>query len=211
MKKLLIILIVFLVVIFGIVTYATIRIEEEITADALPKTVYAGDKTPKTGMEDTVVALFDPMGENDSYTLVELFINYVIYDSIKENINKDYDPLGDCDETVCSTIIETDQISIKYAYAHLNDDNQIILTVSAHRFNYPSFNTAIHLTFDVSIDVLERSFVLTLNQTHLADDEISERLLDRMLGFLDTEAIEDSVSTGTLDLDDKTYTYTYID
>ncbi len=211
MKKLLFILIAFLIIIFGVVTYATTRIEDEVTADDLPETVYAGDKTPSQGIEDTIIALFDPLNEEDRYTLVELFINYVIYDSIKENINEDYDPLGDCDETACSTIMETPHISIKYAYAHLNDANQIILTVSAHRFNYPAFNSAVHLTFDVSVNILEGSLVLTLNQTHLADDEISEAFLDRILGFVDTGAIEASVTTGTLDLDDKTYTYTFTD
>lgn len=151
------------------------------------------------------------MNEEDSYTLVELFINYVIYDSIKENFNEDYDPLNDCDVVTCSTIIETNYIDIKYAYAKLNADDQLILTISNHRLNYPAFNTAIHLTFDISIDTQAGGLMLTLNQTHLAADEITEGTLDRILGFFDKAMIEESVTTGSLDLDEKTYTYTIID
>ncbi len=211
MKKLLFIVIVFAALVFGGITYVTNRIEDEVTSDDLPETVYAGETSSQQGIQNTALTLFDPTDDSDEYTLIETFMNYVIYDSIKENLNEDYDPLGDCEETACETIIETNQLDIKYAYARLNDDDQIILTVSAHRDSYPSFNTAVHLTFDVSFNKLEGSLVLTLNQTHLGDDEISEAMLDRILSFVDKDTIEDSVTTGTLDLDEKTYSYTFTD
>ncbi|MFW5913888.1 MAG: hypothetical protein ACOCSM_02395 [Bacillota bacterium] len=209
MKKLLFILIILAVLIIGGISYATSRIHEDVTADDLSETVYATQETPSQGMEDTAIALFDPTNEDDQYTLVETFINFVIYDSIKENLNADYDPLGDCEEEACSTIVTSNIADIEYAYAHLNDDDQLILTVNADRGTYPSFETAVHLTFDIDLDIENTSIVLTLDKTHLADDEISESMLDRLIGYTDKEAIEDSVTTGTLDLDEKTYTYDF--
>jgi len=209
MKKLIIILIVLAVLIFGGIAYATSWIDETVTEDALPEDVYDSDSTTEQGMQDTAIALFNPANTEDEYTLTETFINYVIYDSIKNNLNEDYDPLGDCETSDCYTIQGSRYADVRYAYAHLNDDDQLILTVSAHRDSYPSFDTAVHLTFDVSIDVMSGELVLTLQETHLADNLIKESTLDRILGFADQEAIEDSVTTGTLDLDDKTYTYTF--
>ncbi len=213
MRKLLIFLLIIIALAFAGITYATSRIDDVVTKDDLPEHVYASDKTPEQGIEDSVLAMFNPLNTEDEYDLIESFINYVIYDSVKKNINEDYDPLGTCDTDACTTIITTDHASIKYAYAHLNELDQLILTVSIHRFNYPSFDTAIHLTFDIDIDVdianANMALVLTLDSVYLADDEISESFLDRLLGFADTKSIEDSVTTGSLDLDEKTYHYTY--
>jgi|AntRauTorcE11898_2_1112593.scaffolds.fasta_scaffold00116_26 hypothetical protein len=210
MKKLIIILVVLAALIFGGIAYGTSRINEEVTSDDLPETVYASDDTTEQGINNSAIALFIPTNsEEDTNTWTKTFLNYVIYESIKNTLNEDYDPLGDCDTSACNTIVETKYVDVKYAYAHLNDDNQIILTVSANRGSYPSFDTAVHLTFDVAVEPLEGSLVLTLDKTHLADDEISEAMLDRILNRIDTASIEDSVTTGTLDLDEKTYTYTY--
>ncbi|MFP4078397.1 MAG: hypothetical protein ACLFUQ_04575 [Candidatus Izemoplasmataceae bacterium] len=209
MKKLLFILIILAVLILGGIQYVTGRFHEDISKDDLPETVYATEDSIGDGMDDTALDLFDAQSEEDRYDFVETFINFVIYDSIKENLNEDYDPLGDCEEEACSTIVTSNIANIEYAYAHLNEDDQLILTVNAKRGSYPSFETAVHLTFDIEIDILETSMVLTLDKTHLADDEISESMLDRIIGYLDKETIEDSVTTGTLDLDAKTYTYDF--
>jgi len=209
MKKLIIILVVLAGLVFGGIAYGTSRINEEVTSDDLPENVYASDDTTEQGIQNSAFALFNPLNSEDTYTLTKTFLNYVIYESIKNNLNEDYDPLGDCDTSACNTIVDTRYVDVLYAYAHLNEDNQIILTVSAQRGSYPSFDTAIHLTFDVTVEPLEGSLVLTLDKTHLAGDEISETTLDRILGRIDTQSIEESVTTGTLDLDEKTYTYTY--
>jgi hypothetical protein len=209
MKKLIIILIVLAALIFGGIAYATSWVDETVTEDDLPEAVYDSSGTTEQGMTDTAIALFNPTNTEDEYTLVETFINYVIYDSIKENLNEDYDPLGDCETSECYTIQGSKYADVRYAYAHLNDDDQLIITVSAHRDSYPSFDTAVHLTFDVSIEITSGELVLTLQDTHLADNHIKESMLDRILGFTDQAAIEDSVTTGTLDLDEKTYTYTF--
>ncbi len=209
MKKLIIILVVLAAIIFGGIAYATSWVDETVTEDALSEAVYDSTGTTEQGMTETAMALFNPTNSDDEYTLVETFINYVIYDSIKQNLNEDYDPLGDCETSECYTIQESRYADVRYAYAHLNDDNQLIVTVSAHRDSYPSFDTAVHLTFDISIEITSADLVLTLQETHLADNLIEESMLDRILGFTDQGAIEDSVTTGTLDLDDKTYTYSF--
>ncbi len=209
MKKFIFILIIIAALVIGGISYVTSRFHESVTADDLPELVYDSQETTGEGMENTLLELFNPMSDEDEYNLVENFINYVIYDSIKENINDEYDPLGDCEEEACTTIVTSNVAQIEYAYAHLNEDNQLIVTVNAVREGYPSFETAVHLTFNVEIDVPGTSLVLTLVETHLADDEISESMLDRILGFTDKDGIEKSVSTGTLDLDEKTYTYDF--
>ncbi|MFW5894720.1 MAG: hypothetical protein ACOCU0_02190 [Bacillota bacterium] len=209
MKKFLLVLVILAALIIGGIAYATSRFHEDITEDDLPETVYASEDSVSDGMDDAVLELFDTENDDDQYDFVETFVNFVIYDSIKENLNAEYDPLGDCEEEACSTIVTSNVANIEYAYAHLNDDDQLILTVNAKRDSYPSFETAVHLTFDVEIDMAETSIVLTLDETHLANDEISESMLDRILGFADKDTIEESVTTGSLDLDEKTYTYDF--
>ncbi len=211
MKKLLI----FLIIIVGLgflgLNYATNRIHDEVTSEDLPEQVYDGDQTPEQGIESTLMAMLNINNNNDEYDLVETFINYVIYDSIKKNINEEYDPLSDCDTTACQTIVSTNHGAVRYAYAHLNDDNQLLVTTSIHRDRYPSFDTALHFVFDIDIEIdiimQTMSLVLTLDSIKLADDTISENFLDRILSYIDIESIEDSVTTGTLDLDEKTYHY----
>ncbi|MFW6298648.1 MAG: hypothetical protein ACOC14_03105 [Bacillota bacterium] len=213
MKKFLLVIVILAALTIGGIAYATSRFHEDITEEDLPETVYASNDSVSDGMDDAVLELFDTENDDDRYDIVETFVNFVIYDSIKENLNADYDPLGDCEEEACSTIATSNVANIEYAYAHLNDDDQLILTVNAKRDSYPSFETAVHLTFDIEIDVeietMETSMVLTLDETHLANDEISESMLDRILGFADKETIEESVTTGSLDLDEKTYTYDF--
>lgn len=210
MKKLIIILIVLAAIIFGGIAYATSWVDETVTADELPEAVYNYDGTMEEGMDETALALFETGEESDQYTLIETFVNFVIYDAIKNDINADYDPLSDdCTSGACQTIHDADYAEIRYAYAHLNEDDQLIVTVSGHRGSYPSFDTAIHLTFDVELDILEGELTLILDDTHIADNHIKESTLDRILGYADKDAIEASVTTGTLDLDALTYTYEY--
>lgn len=204
MKKLLIVIIA-LVLVVGIgIELLTGMIDETVLKEDLPEVVYQ-DTDSFNGAQNALEDYFNS-GNEENYNALELFMNYMIYDSIKENINGSYDPLGDCDNDDCRYIFTHAQGRIEYAYAKLNDDNQLVLTLSIKRDNYPDLSTAIHLIFDVEVSMLGTSFTLTLDEAKLADRTISQNTLDTLFNYLDKDTIESSITYGELNLDDYTYT-----
>ncbi len=209
MKKL-IYFILFLTISLAVgIHFATASINEVITKEDLPQTVYQDDSSFESA-HNALLDFFNINSDQD-YSNIELFMNYMIYDSIKENMNDEYDPLSDCETEACMYILATDYVTVDYMFARLNEDDQIVLTVSAKRFNYPTVETAVHLIFDVTINELQASFTLTLNHARLADRTISRELLDRIMTYVDKEAIEDSVTYGELDLDTYSFTVSLLD
>ncbi|MFP4286752.1 MAG: hypothetical protein ACLFRI_03545 [Candidatus Izemoplasmataceae bacterium] len=208
MKKLLIFLIAIVLIVGISIQVITSMIHEEVVKEDLPQTVYQDNDTYE-GAQNALEDFFS-VGDEDDYSNLELFMNYMIYDSIKENINENYDPLSECDSDDCRYIFPHDQGRVEYAYVVLNDEDQLVLTISLTRDAYPSFKTAIHLIFDVEVSIPDTSFILTLDEALIADRTISERTLDTIFNYLDKEAIEDSITYGELDLDEYTFTVSLV-
>ncbi len=200
------IIVLVILIAFGFVGLNTIRVE--VDDSSLSTVVYEDGADLTAILQTKFISLFiDSSG--DESDLVEEIINLVIYDSIKNNINSDYDPLGDCDTTDCNYIIYEDYYYVNYVFAEMNDDGQLVLTVSFGSLKYVEVNTAMTLIFDVDIKLLSMSIELTLDQYFLADYEISKTMLDRIFSKIDTENIESQVSEGELDLEEYTYTISF--
>ncbi len=210
MKKLLFFMLGFLALIVIAIQVITVTIDETVTKEDLPQDVYQ-TTTPFNAAHHALASYFDPTNDQDDYTAFETFMNFMMYDAIKENINADYDPLSDCETDACQYIIVTDYGIIDYAFATLTDEDQMVITVSFKRSSYPSVETAIHLVFDLEVNHTNASFTLTLNHARIADRVISERILDTVMSYVDKEAIEASITYGELDLDNYTYTASLLD
>ncbi len=205
MKKLIFIIVALVAILAIGVEVVTSMINETITKEALPETVYQDD-TPFDSAHSALQDFFTPNSGEGDYSSIELFMNYMIYDSIKENFNASYAPLGDCETDACQYIMTTSYATVDYAFAQLNDDDQIVLTISVKRFSYPTVETAVHLVFDMSVNEVDAGFTLTLNHARIADRIITTETLDRVMAYVDKEAIEASITYGELDLDAYTYT-----
>lgn len=205
MKKILLFLLIFLIIIGISVELLTGMINEIITKEDLPEVVYQDTINPYNEAQNALEDFFN-FGVEDDYTVLELFMNYMIYDSIKENINASYDPLSECEDDECRYIFTHSQGRVDYVYASLNDVNQMVITLSIKRDAYPDLATAIHLIFDVETSMFGTSFTLTLDEAKLADRTISKSTLDTLFNYLDKDTIESSITYGELNLDDYTFT-----
>jgi hypothetical protein len=208
-KRLIIFILFLVVVVLGLGIFAINRIKTEITESDLPQDVYesSGDFTALIRTKVLAIILAD---EEDSYTLMEEFINLLIIDIIRENVNSEYDPLnGETEES--QYIINHEQFQLDYIYAHLNEDNQIIVTVSIKRETLPKAMTAFHFIFDVEYERSTFNLVLTLNQVYLHNIEVRRSIYDYFVSLADKDQIEAFVDTGTLDLEEYTYTINFRD
>ncbi|MDT8336961.1 MAG: hypothetical protein RQ856_03940 [Candidatus Izemoplasmatales bacterium] len=208
-KRLIIFILFLVVVVLGLSIFAISRIKAEVTASDLPQDVYesSGDFTALIQAKALEIVLAD---EEDSYTLMEEFINFLILDIIRENVNAEYDPLnGETEES--QYIINHEQFQLDYIYAHLNEENQIIITVSIKRDTLPKAMTAFHFVFDVEYEISTFSLVLTLSQVYLHNIEVKRNIYDYFVSMADKDQIEAYVDTGTLDLDEYTYTINFWD
>jgi hypothetical protein len=206
-KRLLLFILILIVLISVLGLFAINRIKYEVTASDLPQDVYESEgnfsalMTAKAG--ELILA-----EEEDSYTLIEDFINLLILDIIKNDINSEYDPLnGETEESLF--IINHPQFQLDYIYAHLNEDDQLIITVSLKRDSFPSAMTAFHFVFDIDYSKTTFSLTLTLNQVFLHDIEVKQNIYDYFVSMADKDEIESYVDKGTLDLDDYTYTIVF--
>lgn len=146
--------------------------------------------------------------EQEQYSIIEEFMNYILLDSIRTNINSAYDPLGDLDTDDANYVMNDHAFYIDYVYAELNDTDQMVICISFGTDQYYQMHSALYLTFDIDIEIvlLNINVVLTLSEYRIADKELSMRILDFAFNKLDKSTIEDSMTFGTLDLD--TYTFT---
>lgn len=206
MKKILISLTVLILVLIIVLDIFIGKIEQDITDEDLPQDIYENNGDLLLISQQTLAEFLNPFSLEDEYTLTEEFLNYMLLDSIRSNVNEDYDPLNtECVESECDTIVETSFGNVEYAFVKLNDDNQIVVVVNFNRSTYPKVETAVYATFDVDVDLTQATIVLTLDKILLNEMEISKSNLDFILGFFDPDAIEDMISLGELDLEAYTY------
>ncbi|MBN2540908.1 MAG: hypothetical protein JXB08_05215 [Bacilli bacterium] len=212
LKRFLIFLLV-LVVAIVLVAFSFINsIRYEVTEADLPQTVYASSDDLLTYAKLKVVSLVLASAD-DRYTITEEFINIIIFDSIRENINSTYDPLNDdCTVAACDFIVTDEYYYLDYAYAELNEDNQLVVTISVGTNKIISAKTAIILVFDIEFDMgLDPKVVFTLDSYSLGEKQMSKSLLDRIFDTIGHQSVEDSMTFGDLNLTDYTYTISITD
>lgn len=206
MKTLIRGILVLLTLIIVILAIVHTKVSVDISSDDLPQDMYQTDGTLSELAMLTLTAIVNPLSVEDNYTLTEEFINYMILDSIRENVNASYHPLDDtCDDASCLYIVETELGYVQYVFAELIEDNQLLVTVSFYREDFPETTTALYATFDIDVSILELQMTLTLDTLHLGDIQISKNQLDTIFGFFDKESIESAVTMGELDLSSYTY------
>ncbi len=207
LKRFLVFLLVIVVALVVVLFSFLNTIEYQVTDADLPSDVYetSGDLLAFAKLKAVSLVL---AGNEDRYTIMEEFINLIILDSIRENINPDYDPLAtDCSDTSCDYIMYDEYYFIEYAYAELNDDNQLVITISAGANKYVSTETALIMVFDIEFDIVPNmQVVLTLDTYYLGEKQLSQNLLDQIFDRVGRQSIEDSITFGDLNLTDYTYT-----
>jgi len=176
-----------------------------ITDADLPQDVYEENGNLLGIAEGKLLSLILASPE-DEYTIIEEFMNYMILDSIQTNINSSYDPLGDLDTDEANFVFFNDVFYIDYVFATLNEDDQIVVCISFGTDKYITMHSALFLNFDVDIDLIDLSVTLTLESYYLSDNNLSLTILDFIFNQLDKTSIEESITSGVLDLDDYTYT-----
>ena len=213
LKRLLIFIFILVVIIVVAVIVLVKSIAVEVTDADLPQVVYQQDAdlliTAQANLLGMILA-----SETERYTIIEEFVNYIILDSIQTNINPNYDPLGDLDTDATNYVINEGYVYIDYVYAKLNDNNQMVICISFGSDQYMEMHSAIYLTFDIDIeikiDLLEINAVLTLVDYAIADHNLPFKVLDYLFTKLDKASIEESMTFGTLDLDEYSFTITLI-
>ena len=196
-----------IIIVLGLLYLGVNRISTTVTEADLPQDVYEsnGDISVLLLSKAAEIVLAD---EEDSYTLIEDFINLLIFDIIKDNINPEYDPINGDDE-VNKYIISRDKLTIDYIYAHLNEENQLIITVSIKRPNI--VETAFHFVFDIEYEFSSFSLTLSLDKVFLHDIEIKRNIYDYFVSMADKNQVEQYVETGELDLEEYTYSISFFD
>jgi len=195
----------------------------QATIDDLPQDVYENSGDLLALAQADIMELF-AADEADRYSLTEEVINLILLDTVRENVNPDYDPLGDCEDNTCGRIVDDEYFYIDYVYAELNEDNQIVITLSFGANKYIDNTTALILVFDVEFDMDfdwtildglaaldEMEIVFTLSAYSLGEKELSMNLLNYIFERLNKSEIEDNMTFGTLNLDDYTYSISVAD
>ena len=180
-------------------------VKADIKESELPVSVYEENGDLLTIINARLIELFFTSA-SDEYTVTEEILNLVVLDSIRENINPDYDPLNDCDTLECNYIIYDDNYYIKHIVVELVEDDQFVVRVSLGSDKYVDYNTVFSFFFDVEIKYTDFEITLTLAKYHVGDKELSISIVDRIFKNLDKDEIENQVSTGVLDLEEYTYT-----
>ena len=193
-----------LVLLFVLLLVAKGAIQVDMNEDLLPTNVYEEDADLLTLVNTRMYDLFMTSVTNE-YTVVEEVVNLIILDSVRENVNSEYDPLGDCDTTECNFIVYEDNYYVNYIWAELSDDDQLIIHVSLGSEKFIGVNTVFNFYFDIEIDYLGFGIELTLDAYTLGDVDLSMDILDSIFSNIDTEQIEGQVSKGELDLTEYSY------
>ena len=214
MKKLIRRLLFFLVLIivsFGLIFMSYVNsIRYEVTESDLPQDVYESEGNLLTLAKIKIVGLV-LADEEDRYSMIEEIMNLIIFDSIQENMNSSYNPFGDCESDACQYIYKDSPFFIRYVYAYLNDSDQIVIVISGGTDKYMSVDTALHLVFDVDINIFDMSVNFTLNSYRLGNRELSIKMLDYLVSKIDKGAVENNMTFGELDLDEYTFTISISD
>jgi len=201
-----ILIILFILVVLIVIGVAIINVK--VDEDSLPIDVYEEDANLMTLVDEKLYELFIAT-VTDDYTLVEEIINLIILDSIKENVNNEYDPLSDCEDISCNFIVHKDFYYLDFIWAELNDDDQLIIHVSVGSDKIIPVNTIFHFYFDINIDYTGFGIELELDKYLVDDNELSMGILDYIFNQIDRNQIESEVTTGELDLEDYSYTISF--
>lgn len=208
-KRLIIFVIIILVLAVGGTLLFLNSVEVNITEEDLPQEVYDTSGNLNTMMENKMLEIATS-DESQTNALFEDFLNIMIYKTIRDNINPEYDPInGDTEES--EYIVKHPQFTLDYIIAEMTEDDQVRLTVSVKRNSFPSVTTAFYFLFDMEVNRSTMSFVLTLDKVYLDDNEIKHRVYDYFVSFADKDQIESQVDKGTLDLDEYTYEVSFMD
>jgi len=200
LKMLLVVIILLIAVIIGLLYTVKVDVEES----ELPANVYEAEGDLLSIINARMVELFFTSA-SDNYTVVEEVLNLVVLDSIRENVNEDYDPLSDCETLECNYIIHEDNYYVNYIIVELVEDDQFLVRVSLGSDSIVDYNTVFSFYFDLEIKYSDFEIALTLDRYHVGDKELSMSILDTIFNNLDKEQIESNVSTGELDLDEYSY------
>lgn len=200
-KLLLILIILSIAVIVGLLYSVKADIEES----ELPSNVYEEQGDLLSIMNARMLELFTGIA-SDEYLVIEEVLNLVVLDSIRDNVNPDYDPLSDCETIECNYIVHEDTYYLDYIIVELTDDDQFLVRVSLGSDKYIDYNTVFSFLFDVDIKYLDFEIALTLDKYSVSDKELSMKMLDTLFKNLDQQEIESKVSNGELDLEEYTYT-----
>ena len=203
--KRLIILVVILLVIAIIALYS---LKVDVEESELPVNVYEEQADLLTIIDERLVEIF-VTSVTDEYTVIEEILNLVVLNSIRENVNASYDPLGDCETEECNFIVHEDFYYLNYIIVELTEDDQFLVRVSLGSDKFVEYNTVFSFLFDVEINYVGFEISLTLDEYHLADKKLSMSILDSIFKNLDADSIESQVTTGELDLEDYSYTISF--
>ncbi len=179
-------------------------IQVEVDEESLPVNVYSEDADLLTLVNARMFDLFVTSVTNE-YTVVEEVVNLIILDSIRDNVNSDYDPLGDCETTDCNYIVYDENYYVSYIWAELSEDDQLIIYVSLGSEVFIGVNTVFSFYFDIDIDYEGFGIELTLDSYNISDKTLSMDILDSIFSNLDIDNIESQVSKGELDLTEYSY------
>jgi len=202
-KRLIIFIVIVLVLAFGGLLIFLNSVKVNITEANLPEDVYNSTGDLDTIIENKMISIASS-DETETNNLFEDFLNIMIFKTIRDNINSEYDPLNG-DSEASEYIVEHKQFTLDYIIAEITEDDQVKLTVSIKRESFPKAITAIYFYFDMEVSRTTMSFILTLDKVYLDDKEINRRVYDYFVSFANKDEIESQVDKGTLDLDDYTY------
>lgn len=185
-------------------------IQVDVSEDILPTSIYEEEAGLLSLVNTKLHDLFTGSTTSE-YIIVEEVVNLIILDSIRENVNSDYDPLGDCETTDCNFIIYDENYYVNYIWAEQSDDNQLIVHVSFGTESFIGVNTVLDFYFDIDISISFSGLeiALTLDTIYINERNISMDLLDKLFSNIDIAEIESQVSKGELDLTEYSYTITF--
>jgi len=209
-KRLLILLVIIIVLAFaGILIYLN-TIKVNITDEDLPDNIYGSTENLEARMFVVMTNIVTSTNKETINNHIEDFMNILIFKTIRDDINELYDPInGETEES--QYIIKHPQFTLDYIIADMNEDDQIVLTVSLKRDGFPKAMTAIYFYFDVDFDIFSSELILTLDKVYLDDNIVSRNVYDYIVSLADKTTIEQAVDKGELNLDDYTYTIDFRD
>ena len=187
---------------------ALYSVKVDVEESELPVNVYEEQADLLSIVDAKLFELFITSATNE-FTVIEEVLNLVVLNSIRDNVNAEYDPLGDCETVECNFIIHEDYYYLNYIIVELTEDDQFLVRVSLGSDKFYEYNTVFSFLFDVDINYTGFEISLTLDQYHLSDKELSMSILDMIFDNLDADTIESQVSTGNLDLEEYSYSISF--
>jgi hypothetical protein len=208
-KRVLIIFLLLIIIASGVSLLYLQSIQVEISDDDLPQNVYATSGFLPLMMQSKIGQIvYGDESERDGH--IEDFLNLLIYQTIRDDINPDYDPVNG-DQPSSQYITKNPWLQVDYIFAQVMDDDQIKMTVSLKRNTFPKAMTAFYFYFDMAFNPSTMTMKLTLNQVMVDEDIVSKKVYDRILNIAGKEKIETSIDKGILDLENYTYKITFWD